>query len=970
MDKRLFLKLFSLFLIFDYWTLRVDCVPCKTMLRCQCEENESIVKCDNMIGLSVLSGITPDVVSLTIKNSFLGPTLNTSFSAYIMEVEELDLSSSRIHTITIHVFKYLRNLRKLNLRNNFLRILKFEVFEHLNALEELDLSFNRFEILPDRPFYSLTNLRMLNISFNSLINLKLGLRFQVMERMAMLDFSGNKFQTIFEDSFEMTESWLEYIPKKINLSNCGIIYIESGAFRNPKSLTTLVLNGNTGISLGNLTNLFNSTDSPDIRYVDLSNTSLTDVSGLFLSMRRRNIEELNLSHNNITNLSSELSENLAGTLCKFVVSHNMLTSLSPAVTELRKLWYLDLSFNHISEVDPNLDTNLINLKEFNLGHNEISVGLFTLQAFRELENLDLSFNKLTTYIIPDTLEKLREVNLAGNGISSLGSLDRLINLETFNFQQNKLTELDKFLFVDSPNIKEVNFSGNNIEKLEDFVFDPHSPKHIDLSNNRLKKLKFPGWQNVETLNLKGNGLESIDGEAFYALFQLKYLDLAENNLVIFEDNTFVYLTNLTSLHLEHNQLLDLSNWERLFRSLSLLKNLDLSYNNLNHFKSSIFSMCKSLQYINVSYNRIYYVEPSALKVMKKLSKVDFSGNRFKCDCDLIEFRDWIYNTGVEIVNRENGNYTCIAPSHQNGKDVGEFEVDEFECDFMFLYIVVYSTVGGIFVVVVVTTAFVCHYHLKWRKNLLNSDVAPSIDFESMEHSPFIPDTIHRGHKKKNEHLHMNTKMDNEYLKVKKRKTKENAEAYIMNGNAKLLQNGKSPNGMENGKIRNKSSSKNAKNRQKKRHRNVDNSYWFRHQNELTIPKPSRRSNLELNPYVQQYLWQQHRKQQKNLINRRMNRESFRNVDIIRPVQGSRSSPDFRYMAMNTLPRSRNPVDHRLNEHLPEMGTWHGSRGRQNLHNSFVDLHQLDNIDNKHKMVMSGYNTISGVPSHRSQSHYI
>jgi hypothetical protein len=177
-------------------------------------------------------------------------------------------------------------------------------------------------------------------------------------------------------------------------------------------------------------------------------------------------------------------------------------------------------------------------------------------------------------------------------------------------------------------------------------------------------------------------------------------------------------------------------------------------------------------------------------------------------------------------------------------------------------------------------------------------------------------------------------------------------------------------GMENGKIRNKSSSKNAKNRQKKRHRNVDSSYWFRHQNELTISKPSRRSNLELNPYVQQYLWQQHRKQQKNLINRRMNRESFRNVDIIRPVQGSRSSPDFRYMATNTLPRSRNPVDHRLNEHLPEMGTWHGSRGRQNLHNSFVDLHRLDNIDNKHKMVMSGYNTISGVPSHRSQSHYI
>ncbi|XP_063402067.1 chaoptin-like [Mytilus trossulus] len=976
MDLKFNLRFISFIFALNCWILLVTSKPCTTLPSCECDENETLIKCENIIGLSILSRIRPSVVSLTVKNSFLGPTLNASFSSYIMEVEEIDLSHSRIHSLTVHVFKYLRNLSRLVLKNNFLRILKFEVFDHLTALEELDLSHNRFGVLPDGPFHSLISLRFLNVSFNNLTNLKFGLRFQVMESMQSIDLSGNKFQTISNDSFEMTANWRDHIPKVMNLSYCGIENIQSRAFRYPKGMETLILKGNEGISYDNLTSLFNSSDSPKIKNLDLTKTGLTEVSELFSSLRSRNIKELTLSHNEITLLSTDLSENLAGTLLKFDMRGNKLTAISGAVSELRDLQYLDLSENLISEVDSNFNENLIKLKYLNLAHNKISAGKLTLQNFVDLETLDLSYNQLTSFIIPQTLIKLQTVNLAGNGISTLESLDGLINLENFYFQQNKLTELKKFLFVDSPIINIADFSGNEIQEIDGGTFEPHSPRFVDLSYNQLKKLKFPGWTYVKSINLRGNYLENLHGESFYALFQLEFLDLAENALLYIDDNLFLYLTNLTTLHLEHNQLLGISNWKTLFRALISLKYIDFSYNNLTRFDTSILSMSKSLQQIKADHNRIHNVDTAGFKSLTQLQSVDFSTNYFVCNCDLINFRNWLQDSGVMVMQKGSNNYTCKGPPEQTGIDVFKFEIDDFECDFMFLYIVVYSCVGGVFVVVVIITSFVCHYHLKWRRAQTNTENTASIDFERMERVPFIPDgTILRKQKTRHNTRHKTNKktQKQESAKVskikKKKKNQHNTEMYIMNGNVKLM-NGKIPNGIKNGKTNNKATSKgHSKKTTKKKRHNSDPPYLLRQENELVIPKPRRKtySDLEMNPYVQQFLLQQHKKQMKNMINKRYNRESFRNVDIIRPVHGSRSSPDFKYNGTNTLPKSHT-VDYRLNEHYPEMTTWHGSRGKQNKNYTTADVHQMEYVDNKHKM--SGYNTISGVPSHRSHAQYI
>ena len=115
---------------------------------------------------------------VSVRGSFIGPNLDMPLST-LMNLETLDLSQNKLHSISGSVLRFLRRLRRLDLsRNHLVRFDDF-VFEHLRSLEVLDLSHNDFFVLPDVPFRHLVNLRVFNMSYNKLTEFKLGLRFQV-----------------------------------------------------------------------------------------------------------------------------------------------------------------------------------------------------------------------------------------------------------------------------------------------------------------------------------------------------------------------------------------------------------------------------------------------------------------------------------------------------------------------------------------------------------------------------------------------------------------------------------------------------------------------------------------------------------------------------------------------------------------------------------------------------------------------
>lgn len=215
--------------------------------------------------------------------------------------------------------------------------------------------------------------------------------------------------------------------------------------------------------------------------------------------------------------------------------------------------------------------NLSNLKELSFEIRYITEDYF-LELFKnvckDLTKLSISFTFLTNErIIENLLNELSFPNLFHLSINTLGKIKRL----------------EKKCFDGFPRLQSVNIS-NDKYKLE-FDYDVFS------NSKQLAKLE-----------LKNNGLTSLNKQLFLELINLEYLDLSCNNLCTIEDDTFSGLENLKRLDLSNNVLMSLSS--RAFFGLGKLRELDLQKNQLRKFDEKIMESFVEIKIIYLSGNSI------------------------------------------------------------------------------------------------------------------------------------------------------------------------------------------------------------------------------------------------------------------------------------------------------------------------------------------------------------------------------
>ncbi|KAK3097802.1 hypothetical protein FSP39_013340 [Pinctada imbricata] len=698
---------------------------CQCMSGCTCVNTS--VSCYNV--LTFLPHAFPQrTTNLSIHGSFIGPNLAIPFSS-LMNLEILDLSNNNLHSVSESVFRFLRRLRYLNLGHNHLVRFDDFVFDHLTSLEVLDLSYNDFFIMPDVPFKNLVNLRIFNISYNKLTELKLGLRFQVMTKIESFDVSGNSFRNISPNALEMTHSWRSTIPKTVNMSDCNISFIHSNTFRYIRGLKKLSLAGNTNLSAANLISIFNSSGFEEVQSLDLSSIKFSNVSDVLESMRDLPVSELILSNNSIGEMPVSLRDYLR-TLKILRADNNELTKVSQSITEIASLEELDLSFNKITTIHSSFQSSLTKIRVLNLAYNKLTSSSVKIENCQELEHLDLGHNLISNLTIPSTLTNVKDVNLAGNKITDLLPLSGLTSLEYFDISNNRLRKLKPFLFTYSKNVKVANFSGNQIREANEQTFRRHSPKNIDLSNNKLTRLLNMGWIETQRIDLHGNDIVAIDDQAFYALYSLKYLNLGNNNLSFLQPDAFLYLTNISDLILNHNILHNVVEIYSALQPLLHLERLDLSYNSLQSIQTGTFANARMLSFINLSNNMFVTINSTIFYGLELLKEVDLSFNKFSCNCDLIGLRDWLRETAVKLTNRySNDSYRCAGPAGRIQEKIWTYDVTKFECDQTLLLIIIFSSVGGISMVVGAIAAIVCHFTAnggnveatEWRGALWNTN---------------------------------------------------------------------------------------------------------------------------------------------------------------------------------------------------------------------------------------------------------
>ncbi|XP_057656234.1 uncharacterized protein LOC130893837 [Diorhabda carinulata] len=167
-------------------------------------------------------------------------------------------------------------------------------------------------------------------------------------------------------------------------------------------------------------------------------------------------------------------------------SKNLITveiAISPLVE------YLDLSHNHISDLNRQVfsDLHLTELKWLNLSYNKISqIDLYAFEGLEQLTSLDLSYNRIQYFLDQWwlSLNNLKELYLRGNSLASINSQPpiSLPELKILDLSDNKVANFHTIVFENIPNVEVLDISDNYLINIHAELFKPITKLKLLIAN--------------------------------------------------------------------------------------------------------------------------------------------------------------------------------------------------------------------------------------------------------------------------------------------------------------------------------------------------------------------------------------------------------------------------------------------------------------------------------------------------------
>ncbi|KAH8354891.1 hypothetical protein KR093_000621 [Drosophila rubida] len=413
----------------------------------------------------------------------------------------------------------------------------------------------------------------------------------------------------------------------LRVESCKLLQLPNNAFEGLSTLKTLRLSTRNG-EWGAAKALELYPDSlnglKQLTELDLSDNNLRALPGGFLCPVG-NLQTLNLTHNRIRtaeqlgfadlNCSGPAGAGSSSELQLLDASYNELRSVTESwgISRLRRLQHLNLQHNNISELSGEALAGLASLRIVDLSHNRLETlpeGLFA--GSKELREIHLQHNEL--YELPrglfHRLEQLLVVDLSGNQLTS-NHVDNttfagLIRLIVLNLAHNALTRIDYRTFKELYFLQILNLRNNSIGHIEDNAFLP--------------------LYNLHTLNLAENRLHTLDDKLFNGLYVLSKLTLNNNLISVVESAVFKNCSDLKELDLSSNQL---SEVPRALQDLAMLRTLDLGENQIRTFDNQSFRNLHQLTGLRLIDNQIGNITVAMFADLPRLSVLNLAKNRIQ-----------------------------------------------------------------------------------------------------------------------------------------------------------------------------------------------------------------------------------------------------------------------------------------------------------------------------------------------------
>ncbi|RVE49541.1 hypothetical protein evm_005769 [Chilo suppressalis] len=234
---------------------------------------------------------------------------------------------------------------------------------------------------------------------------------------------------------------------------------------------------------------FNPLDFKHLRMVKKFNLQSNQLSKVPLEsiMPMTALEHLDLSKNGIFDLLLQRTDGVGlSSLKRLYLNSNRIRSVTKhSFPADNKLELLDLSNNLIEIIEEDAFLPCTNLKELNLGQNNITlvfelpaslqIAIFKINTFYHwpkfpsgIKYIDLSYNRLTSLYdeTSNNFQNLEILNIGGNQIKQLDIQKSLSNLFILDISYNLLTEIPKTLSEQYlPNLEELRLDGNPIANI-------------------------------------------------------------------------------------------------------------------------------------------------------------------------------------------------------------------------------------------------------------------------------------------------------------------------------------------------------------------------------------------------------------------------------------------------------------------------------------------------------------------------
>ncbi|XP_072171343.1 toll-like receptor 8 [Diadema setosum] len=524
-----------------------------------------------------------------------------------------------------------------------------------NRTIALDLSRNLISQLQNNSFVHLWNLITLNLQKN-VINYIENAAFTPLIHLEILCLSKNRLTKLHPGLLNSNRNLT-----RVDLGNNLFKAAPITAMNDLARLETLILMKNFIQSL----DFQSAIHWKKITNIDLSLNNITSIPHhAFFPLQNNSIGSLDFTRNKITEVLPEVFSDLTS-VDWITLNGNQINKFEVlAFMGNLKIKKLSIYGTFLQEIIPlNMSTcervPIPHILNIDLGSNWISdIPQNAFCGFYHTLSLSIQLNKITNIANASFcgLHSLQILDISENHISalSLGAFSCNENLLHLNISHNKIVTLHPNSFLQLSMIQHFNLSCkdrpwtiktlltldlafNNLGKLSHNVLGGvPNIKVLDVSHNGItvySPVAFAQTPHLQELYLNSQG-HSYLAEVFREMTDLQILDLSYTKLNMNSTYQFTGATSLRKLRLRFNNLESESLFDNktnhsLFAGQAMLERLYLKGNSLNRMEIGTFSSLKNLKTLDISDSKINVLKPGLFQNLSSLTTLYLSGNQIQ-----------------------------------------------------------------------------------------------------------------------------------------------------------------------------------------------------------------------------------------------------------------------------------------------------------------------------------------------------